>query len=158
MVKTLAVVTCAASLALTAPATALELSKSVDVPIPAAAAWKAIGDFCGIATWHPAVSKCEPSTTDGTVTRLLTLKDGGEVLEKQLSFDDKAMAYSYTIIDAGPLPVAHYQSTMSVKPRGAGSTITWWGKFESKGDDAKSIDAISGVYQGGLDNLASKAK
>jgi hypothetical protein len=157
MVKTL-VVTCVVTLALTAPATALEVSKSVDMPIPAAAAWKVIGDFCGIANWHPAVSKCEPSTKNGIMTRLLTLKGGGQILEKQLSFDDKAMAYSYAIIDAGPLPVAHYQSTLSVKPHGVGSTVTWSGKFDSKGNDAKSIEAISGVYQGGLDNLASKTK
>ncbi len=158
MVNRFALVTLAAALAFCPAAMALEVTKSVDVPEPPAAAWKAIGDFCGIANWHPAVAKCEPSTKDGATMRLLTLKDGAKILEKLLSFDDQAMAYSYSIIDAGPLPVANYKSTLSIEPHGSGSIISWTGKFDSKGDDAKSIDAISGVYQDGLDGLAAKVK
>lgn len=139
-------------------AMALDVNKSVDVASAPDAAWKAIGDFCGIANWHPAVAKCEASDKDGAKMRLLALKDGGKIFEKQLSYDDKAMSYSYAIIDAGPLPVANYESTIAVKPGGSGSTISWVGKFDSKGDDAKSVDAISGVYKDGLDGLASKLK
>jgi hypothetical protein len=158
MVKTRAHVTFVASLALSTPIMALEVTKSVEVPEQPTAVWKAIGDFCAIAKWHPAVARCEPSTKDGAAMRLLTLKDGGPILEKLLSFDGKAMAYSYSIIDAGPLPVANYESTLAVKAHDSGSTIIWSGKFDSKGDDAKSIDTISGVYQGGLDGLAAKVK
>lgn len=157
MAKRFALVTLATALA-SPVAMALEVTKSVDVPEPPAAAWKAIGDFCAIVNWHPAVAKCEPSTKDGATMRLLTLKDGAKILEKLLSFDDKAMAYTYSIVDAGPLPVADYISTLAVKPHDSGSTITWSGKFDSKGDDAKSIDAISGVYQDGLASLAAKGK
>jgi hypothetical protein len=135
---------------------ALEVTKSVSVPASPATVWKAIGDFCSIESWHPAVAKCEPSTENGAKMRLLTRKDGGKVSEKLLSADDKAMSYTYSIIDAGPLPVANYRSTLVVKPHDSGSTITWSGKFDSKGDDAKSVGVISGVYQSGLDSLAAK--
>jgi polyketide cyclase/dehydrase/lipid transport protein len=146
----------AAALAVCPAAMALEVTKSVDVEEPPAATWKVIGDFCGIATWHPAVAKCELSTKDGVTMRLLTLKDGAKIVERLLSFDDKAMAYSYSIIDAGTLPVANYEATLAVKPHGSGSTINWSGKFDSKGDDVKSIDAISSVYRDGLEGLAAK--
>jgi hypothetical protein len=43
------------------------------------AAWKKIGDFCGIATWHPAVEKCVLSD-DGKM-RTLSLKGGGTIVE-----------------------------------------------------------------------------
>lgn len=123
------------------------------------AAWKAIGDFCGIANWHPAVAKCELSEKDGAMMSLLTLKDGAKILEKQVSFDGKVMAYTYAIVEAGPLPVANYQSTLAVTPDGSGSTLTWSGKFDAKGaDDAKAGEAIGGVYQGGLDSLAGKLR
>lgn len=141
------------------PAMALDVSKSVDVAASTDAAWKAIGDFCGIATWHPAVAKCEPSTKDGAAMRLLTLKDGAKIYERQLAYDASTKSYSYAIVDAGPLPVANYQSTLSVTAKGSGSTITWTGKFDAKGgEDAKAIDAIAGVYGGGLDSLAAKLK
>ena len=78
MVNRFALVTLAAALAFCPAAMALEVTKSVDAPEPPAVAWKAIGDFCGIANWHPAVAKCEPSTKDGATMRLLTLKDGAK--------------------------------------------------------------------------------
>ena len=43
------------------------------------AAWKKIGDFCGIATWHPAVEKCVLS--DDGKKRTLSLKGGGTIVE-----------------------------------------------------------------------------
>lgn len=76
-----------------------------------------------------------------------------------MSFDTAKMSYSYAIVEPGPLPVANYQSTLAVTPKGAGSTITWTGKFDAKGaDDAKASEAIGGVYAGGLDSLAAKLK
>jgi Polyketide cyclase / dehydrase and lipid transport len=120
------------------------------------AVWAAVGDFCGIASWHPAVAKCEISTKDGATFRTLTLKDGAKIFEKQTAFDAKAMTYSYTI-EESPLPVANYKSTLKVVAKDKGATIDWSGNFDAKGaPDADAIKTISGIYAGGIDALVAK--
>lgn len=155
--KTIPFMTLAAVL-LASPAFALNVKKSVDVGAAPAAAWKAIGDFCGIGNWHPAVTKCEISKKNGATLRTLTLKDGGKIIEKQGTFNNRRMSYSYSIVES-PLPVANYQSTISVAKHGSGATITWVGKFKAKGaDDAAATNVISGVYDAGLNSLKDKLK
>ncbi len=142
-------------------ALALDAHVAKDTAGAPAAVWAAVGDFCGIAAWHPAVAKCEISVKDGATFRTLTLKDGAKLLEKQTAFDAKAMTYSYTIED-GPLPVANYKSTLKVvakdaASKGGGSTIDWSGNFDAKGaPDADALKAITGVYAGGVDALVAK--
>jgi Polyketide cyclase / dehydrase and lipid transport len=140
---------------------ALDAHVSKDSAGTPADVWAAVGDFCGISTWHPAVAKCEISAKDGATFRTLTLKDGAKLLEKQTAFDAKAMTYSYTI-EEGPLPVANYKSTIKVVAKdstgkGGGSTIDWSGSFDAKGaPDADAIKTISGIYAGGIDALVAK--
>jgi len=120
---------------------------------PADAVWKEVGDFCGIANWHPAVAKCELS--HGNKIRTLTLKGGGTIVERLLKWDDKGMSYTYAIVSS-PLPVSHYISTIKVVPEGAVSQIVWTGKYKAK-KGTSSADAqktIDGIYKAGLDALA----
>lgn len=138
------------------PAFALEAKKSIHVDASPAAAWKEIGDFCGIADWHPAVAKCSISMKDKVMLRTLDLNGGGTIIEKQVSRSDAKHKYTYAIVES-PLPVDHYKSTISVKKSGKGSTIVWSGTFMAKGaPDEKAIDVIGGIYQGGLDSLQKK--
>ena len=92
--------------------------------------------------------------TDGGKRRMLTLKDGGVIVEKLIKRDDAHRAYSYKIISS-PLPVAAYQSTISVMDgKDGGSQLKWSGKYLAKG--AASADAkktIDGIYQAGADVL-----
>ena len=133
------------------PASALESSIKGSSTASADAVWTKIGDFCGIAKWHPAIEKCVLST-DGK-ERTLSLKGGGTIVEKLEKRDDAAHSYTYSIV-SGPLPVTNYMSTISVAAAGAGSTITWSGKYDAKGaSDADAKKAIDGVYQGGIDQL-----
>ena len=139
-------------------AMALDVKKSVDVAAAPDAVWKAIGDFCGIGTWHPAVEKCELQQKDGKTLRLLSLKGGGTILEQQSARDDAAHSYGYTIVES-PLPVANYASTIAVTAKGSGSTITWSGTFDAKGaPDDKAKEVIAGIYDAGLAGIAEKAK
>jgi Polyketide cyclase / dehydrase and lipid transport len=138
-------------------ALALDAHVTKDTAGMPADVWAAVGDFCGISTWHPAVAKCEISAKDGATFRTLTLKDGAKLLERQTAFDAKAMTYSYTI-EEGPLPVANYKSTLKVVAgKDKGATIDWSGSFDAKGaTDADAIKTISGIYAGGIDALVSK--
>jgi hypothetical protein len=139
-------------------AMALDVKKSLDVAAAPDAVWKAIGDFCGIGTWHPVVEKCEIQQKDGKTFRLLSLKGGGSILEQQTAWDDAAHSYGYSIVES-PLPVQNYASTISVAANGSGSTITWAGTFDAKdAPDDKAKEVIGGVYDAGLAGIAEKAK
>jgi polyketide cyclase/dehydrase/lipid transport protein len=117
------------------------------------ALWKKIGDFCGIASWHPAIEKCVLSA-DGK-HRTLSLKGGGTVIEALESIDNGNRAYTYAILSPGPLPVANYRSTISVSPDPKGSSVKWVGKYDAKGaSDADAKKAMDGVYEAGLKALA----
>lgn len=138
------------------PAFALEVKKSVTVAASPEATWKAIGDFCGIGDWHPAVAKCDLSQQDKQILRTLSLNGGGTIVEKQLARSDAKHKYSYAIVES-PLPVDHYRSTISVVKSGKGSKILWSGTFVAKGaPDDKAKEVIAGVYDGGLASLQKK--
>ena len=139
-----------------APVYALDVKKEASVPASPKAAWAALGDFCGIADWHPAVTKCELSMQDKAIYRTLTLKGDAILVEKLLSWNAAHHRYSYSII-SGPLPVDNYRSTISVEKGKKGTVIRWVGKFDAKGaPDDKAVEVIAGVYQGGLDSLVKK--
>ena len=121
-------------------------SQSVD------AVWQKIGDFCGIANWHPAVAKCELSTDKKE--RTLTLKGGGTIVERLVRWSDKTHSYTYKIMSS-PLPVDHYVSTIHVAPAKSGAVISWRGHYTAKGaSDADAKKAIDGVYDAGVTSLA----
>jgi len=154
MSRILAAATLAAVFA--SPAFALDVKKSIKVTASPEATWKAIGDFCGIGDWHPAVAKCDLSQHGGVTFRTLSLNGGGTIVEKQLSRSNAAFKYSYAITES-PLPVDHYKSTISVKKSAGGSTITWVGSFSAKGaPDDKAKEVIAGIYDGGLASLQKK--
>ncbi len=148
-----------------AEAAKLSVTKTASIDAPAAKVWDAVKDFNALNSWHPAVATDEivegKNNVPGAV-RLLTLKGGGTIKEKLLSFNSAGRSFKYAIVE-GVLPVSDYSSTVTVKSAGHNkSTVTWRGHFKRKnlgdnpGDkenDKTATDTISGVYQGGLDNL-----
>jgi Polyketide cyclase / dehydrase and lipid transport len=146
---------CAAMVALgvsTASAFALDSSVTMTSSLSTEALWKKVGDFCGIATWHPAIEKCVLSA-DGK-QRTLSVKGGGTVVEALEKWDDAKHSYSYTIL-SGPLPVANYHSTISVGADPKGSTLNWMGKYDAaKGvPDADAKKTMDGIYEAGVKSL-----
>jgi hypothetical protein len=141
----------AAFLVLIGPAFGLESSVTTTSSISPEALWKKIGDFCGVADWHPAIEKCVLSA-DGK-QRTLSLKGGGTIVEALENLDDAGHAYAYTII-SGPLPVANYHSTISVSPDPKGSSLKWVGTYDAKGaSDADAKKVIDGIYESGEKSL-----
>lgn len=117
--------------------------------------WKAIGDFCGVKEWHPAVVKCAVKEEGGDTYRTLELDGGGEILEKKISFDDATRSYAYTI-EESPLPVKNYSAKIEVKEDGDGSVVNWSAKFNSKdATDEKAVETITSVFQAGVDSLVA---
>ena len=135
----------------TGSAFAVDSSVTMSSSMSADALWKKVGDFCGIASWHPAIEKCALSA-DGK-QRTLTLKGGGTVVEALENWNDANRSYTYTIL-SGPLPVANYHSTISVDSDPKGSALTWKGKYDAKGaSDADAKKTMDGVYEAGVKAL-----
>ena len=106
------------SLALALSATnaaAEQVLERIEVKTTPEKAWAAIGDFCGIKDWHPAVASCDLQGEGKTQVRTVILKDGGKIIEKEVNWNDLGRAYSYKIIES-PLPVEKYASTLKVLP------------------------------------------
>jgi mxaD protein len=158
----LSVVACGYALA---AAPWLNTSKTITIDASASKVWDATKDFNALNTWHPAVATDEivegKNNTVGAV-RLLTLKGGGTIKEKLLAFNSASRTFKYAILE-GVLPVSDYTSTFVVKSVGKNaSSVTWSGHFKRKNvadnpadneNDKTAMDAVGGVYQGGLDNL-----
>lgn len=139
------------------PASADQLTRSIDVSGTPAEVWAKIGPFCAIKDWHPAIGTCTEAGAN-PLTRTLVTKDGkATFVEAQTMRDDVAHLYSYTFI-ASPLPVKHYHATLIVAAKSDGvSTVTWSGNYtpdEGKAKDA--MDALGGIYQSGLDAIKAK--
>ena len=142
--------------------------REVVIKAESAKVWAVVKDFGGIHKWHPAV---ENTTTEIKADqegvqlphRLLTLKGGGTILEKQTINSDEEMKLEYKIVE-GVLPVSGYRAVMTVKagPAAGESTVTWTGRFYNKANDVHpkpgednetAVKAVEGVYDAGLPNL-----
>jgi hypothetical protein len=145
LAATAALIVCSTS------AFALDSSVTMQSSMTPDALWKKVGDFCGIASWHPAIEKCVLSA-DGK-QRTLSVKGGGAVVETLENWDDANRSYKYTIV-SGPLPVDNYHSTISVTADPKGSALTWVGTYDAKGaPDADAKKTMDGVYEDGVKAL-----
>ena len=148
---------CAASLltlTTTACASNLSVSKETTVNASPSTTWKMVGGFNDLDMWHPVVvdSQLTGDATAVGAMRVLTLGNGANITEKQTARTNSS--YTYQITES-PLPVANYESTISVSPAADGkSVVKWTSTFDANGaTDAEATDTISGVYDAGLGNL-----
>lgn len=137
-------------------ASAASIDKSVEVKAPASKVWAMIGPFCAIKDWHPAIGKC---TEEGGVRTLVTKDGKATFVEKQTAHDDKDMTYSYHI-EKSPLPMTDYNSTIKVMPTGSDSSkVEWSATYTPDQGKEQDVDkALTGIYEGGLDNIQKTAQ
>lgn len=143
--------------AISSPALAIDVTKSVTVNKPMNEVWDKIGGWCAIKDWHPLFVECKETREGEDVRRLLTMDGGGELLEKLTGESERS--YSY-IIEKSPLPVKNYKSTVSVEQLDETKTkITWAGTFDADGKPDKEVkDLFSGAYEAGLKSIAEMMK
>ena len=103
-------------------------------------------------------------------TRVLVLKAAGDptIAEQLTRYNAEGMTYSYKIteVDVKVLPVSNYTSHLTVTADGEGkSKVQWRGAFyrgfpnndpPPELNDQAAIDAVTGVYKGGLDALKAE--
>jgi len=136
-------------------AQAVEVRKVAEVKAAPAVVWAKVGEWCAIKNWHPAIADCKPGKKG---IRTLTLKDGGQIVEKITKTGPNT--YSYDIIDS-PLPVKNYSATLTAKVDSLGTTdLVWIAKFEpAKGKTAAEAEAvIAGIFDAGLNNIKTNMK
>ena len=141
------------------PASAANLTRSIEINETPSAVWSVIGSFCAIKDWLPPVGMC---IEDGKLppTRTLVTKDGkASFVETQTARNEKEYTYSYAFVSS-PLPVTHYKSTIKVTAKGDGvSVVTWTGTYTpDPGKEKDAIDALSGVYEAGLAGIQARFK
>ncbi len=128
-----------------------EVSSSTSLPVSADKVWDMIGQFGGLADWHPAVEAC--TLEDGGRLRRLTLPGGAEIVESLEKQDDEGRSYVYRIVSS-PLPVENYEATLRVEPDGDdGCKIHWSGNFDPVGEVEKASKIVEGIYTSGFDAL-----
>jgi hypothetical protein len=128
-----------------------KVSMNTKLNVSADEAWRLIGGFNTLPDWHPAVENSE-LTEEGQTRTLSLAGGGGTIVEKLEKMDDGSRTYSYSIVDS-PLPVANYSATIKVSGEGDDCTIEWTGEFDAVGPENEAVDAISGIFQAGFDNL-----
>lgn len=134
----------------------LEVKRETQVAATPAEVWAVIGDFGGLAEWHPAATASSAETVGGEIHRTIVVGDGARLVEKLENHSDADHTYSYSILE-GPLPVDDYLSTLSVEADGDGSTIHWEGRFVAKGaPDEQAQAVIGGIYDLGLNALKKR--
>lgn len=124
--------------------------------------WRAVGRFDNVS-WHPVVARTElvsGSATQAGAVRQITTTDGAQLRESLLSMDVATFRYSYRI-DASPLPVQRYVSTLRVEPQGSGSRVVWGSRFDRDPaaagvSDAQAREIVSGIYRAGLTALQKR--
>ncbi|MGW6059588.1 SRPBCC family protein [Streptomyces sp. NPDC055189] len=125
-------------------------SASIEVPVPADRVWQLIGGFDALPDWLPFIPVSESS--EGGRVRSLKSADGGVIIERLLTFDEKARTYSYSILQA-PFPATDYVATLAVHevPGQDASRVEWSGVFEPVGvSDDEVVALFHGIFSDGL--------
>lgn len=140
-----------------------------EIAAPPEKVWALIKNFQDMS-WHPAVTATvgEGGNEPGA-SRTLTLGGGGKIYEKleKHDTDKRSLFYRIDKVDVSVLPVTNYSSWLSVKAVDDGSLVTWKGAFyrgypnnnpPPELNDQAAVDAITGVYEAGLDNIKKLAE
>lgn len=133
--------------------------------------WALVKDFAAIGRWNPAVAGVEVEERDDPDSdsggrlplRVITLKDGGQLVEKLRETNEDEMKVDIKMVDTS-LPISNYRSVMQVKagPGDGESTITWTARFYNKansmeakpGEDNKAaVAAINAWYDAGVEGF-----
>lgn len=142
--------------------------EKIAIAAPPDKVWAVIKDFAAFADWNPEVTKCtaEGGNAPGA-TRVITLKNGGQLTEGLDDYNDKDMMYAYRLSQENieVFPVSFYSATITVKPAGDGSEVEWIGRFyradtsnfppENHNDEA-AVKAMQDFMKAGLEGIKAK--
>lgn len=145
-----------------------KVEEKIEIAVPPEKVWEIAGDFARICEWHTGIAKCEAAGGNASGgTRTLTLQNGGVISEGVDDYNvaEKQVSYRLSKENLEALPVSFYSATLSVKAAGAGSEVTWVGRFY-RGDtsnfppdnlnDEAAVKAMTEFFHKGLEGLKAK--
>lgn len=109
------------------------------------------GDFCDIDDWHPDIVGCALRVDAGRLTRVLTTRDGAELIERRIA-SEPGLSYTYRLV-ASPLPIQSYTATFSVEPLD-GALVSWSARITS--DDPGMEAVVAQMMDAGMAAIAAK--
>lgn len=154
---------CLATPAMAHGPTPQKVDETVVIDAPPERVWAAMGDFGSIADWNPAVTSATVSNGNERGShRTLTLPSG-TVTEGLDAHRPDSLRYRYRLQgETEALPVSSYTAEMKLEPEGAGTKVTWLGRFyradtnnepaEGKTDE-DAVRAMTDFIRTGLDGL-----
>ena len=90
----------------------------VTVGAPPDEVWAKLGDFGGIGEYFPGIESCRLEGEDRVIGLF-----GMEIRKRLTTRDDAGRTLTYSVV-AG-VPVESHSATITVKPEGDGSKVTW---------------------------------
>jgi mxaD protein len=128
------------------------IAKRLEVPTSPKALWRAAGGFCGLSKWHPDVASCVEKKSGPEVMRLVTLKDGGVVIDRLVLNDTRHQQIRCELV-TGPFPVAYYKALLFIEDDDDdGTAIVWSAEFEPREgvSEGEARKALLRFFQTGL--------
>jgi hypothetical protein len=135
------------------PNTQLQIvMQSVDLAASSEQVWAVIGSF-GELSWHPLVAEVSLTGSGPLQLRSVETIDGKQIIERLTAQDESA----YTYANVSGLAVSDYSATLSVKPKGSGSTVLWRAQYLPNGQPDLVVKTIlNTLFKAGLESLKTR--
>lgn len=124
--------------------------------------WAVVGDFGGLADWHPRVppSTMEDDAAPTVPGAVRVFAVDGKVVARELLLgrDADACWYRYTLLDPMMLPVSDYVATLAVRPHADGAEVRWTAEYRGADATVPQVESLfgDGTYGTGLDALGAR--
>jgi hypothetical protein len=141
-----------------------KIDEKVVISAPVDAVWNKVSNFGSIAEWHPMVENVDVPEEG---TRVLTLKDKGNITESLDDMNAEAHTLSYRLYeeDIEVFPVSFYSVSIELAESAEGTEMSWKGRFyradtgnfppEHYSDDA-AVAAMTEFATTGMTSLKSQ--
>jgi polyketide cyclase/dehydrase/lipid transport protein len=130
-----------------------EVREHCELGASAPRVWSLISDFEGFVQMLVASreGKVEIHGAGVGMTRTVTV-DGERVVERLDVVDESHWRSTYSMVATGPFPVADYQATITLHPRGVSRcALNWEGSFTPRGvSEHVAAEAVRAVYLEGI--------
>jgi hypothetical protein len=103
--------------------------ESVDLSASPDKVWALIGDFG--AAWQPLIANIKTVGTGVGQIRTIETIDGKRIIERLEAIDNSQKSYRYSMISG--IQATDYTGTLSVSPKGSGSSVQWQVQYWADG-------------------------
>jgi hypothetical protein len=136
---------------LASPNTQIQIAvENVGLTAPPDKVWTYVGDF-GVA-WQPLVANITTVGTGVGQIRTVETIDGKRIIERLDASDNSQRSYRYTMISG--IQATDYIGTLSVSPKGTGSSVEWRVQYWADGQpDILVKTVVTTLLKTSLDSL-----